>query len=143
MPFNPKRPKTQDQNFEGTVHANGDLVIDGWSTFNSRISMKRTVVPYSGTVSIDAWLANEYDITASDTNAFTIANPVNADADGQRITITIRNTSNSTLGTVTWGTLYKLAAWTSPNPGFSRSIDFRYDGTNWVEVSRTPSDVPN
>ena len=105
--------------------------------------MKRTVVPYSGTVAIDAWLANLYDVTVTDTNAFTIANPVNADADGQRITITIRNTSGSTLGTVTWGTLYKLAAWTSPSPGFSRSIDFRYDGSAWVEVSRTPSDVPN
>jgi|SRR5207302_8526744 len=143
MPFNPKRPKGTDWNADGNINCNGDLSIQGWSTFSSRISTKRVVVPYLTPVAIDAWLGNLFDVTATDTNAFTIANPVNADADGQRITITIRNTSGSTLGAVTWGTLYKLAAWTSPNPGFSRSIDFRYDGSAWVEVSRTPSDVPN
>jgi hypothetical protein len=44
---------------------------------------------------------------------------------------------------VTGDTLYKLADWISPAKAFSRSIDFRFNGTNWVEVARTPADVPN
>jgi|SRR5438132_6147851 len=142
MPFNPKRPQGQDYNLSGVLTLNGDLIIVGWSTFLSRIATKRIVVPYISPVAIDASLGNLFDVSVTDTNAFTIANPLNP-MDGQRITVTIRNTTGSGLGSVVWDTLYKLASWTSPNNGTSRSIDFRYDGTNWVEVGRTPSDVPN
>jgi hypothetical protein len=41
------------------------------------------------------------------------------------------------------GSLYKLTTWTSPATGFSRSIKFIYDGTNWVESYRTAADIPN
>jgi hypothetical protein len=109
---------------------------------NAAVDLRRISPVYGRSVGIDAALANEFDITANDAADFTIANPTNA-IDGQRITITIRNTSGGNLGGVTWGTGYKLAEWTSPRNGKSRSIDFRYDGANWIEIARTPMDVPN
>lgn len=104
--------------------------------------LTRTTPTYGASVAINASLGDLFDITATNRTAFTVANPTSA-ADGQRITVTIRNTSGGALGTVTWGTLYKLADWISPATAFSRSIDFRFNGTNWVEVARTPADVPN
>jgi hypothetical protein len=112
------------------------------SNINSGFAWKRVAPTYGVSVAIDASLGNEYVVTATDGVAFTVANPTNATT-GQRISIRIRNTSGGVLGAVTWDTLYKLAAWTSPATANSRAIDFQYDGTNWVEVSRTPADVPN
>lgn len=106
------------------------------------INAQRTVAPYSASVPIDPGVGTEFDVTATNGVAFTVTNPSNA-FDGCRITITIRNTSGGALGAVTWDTLYKLAAWTSPATAFSRSIDFKYNGTNWIEVARTAADVPN
>jgi len=107
------------------------------------IQVKRTAVTYSASITPDASAANEFDITATNGTAFTINAPSNPPSDSQRITITIRNTSGGVLGAVTWNGIFKLAAWTQPLNGFSRSIDYRFDQTNWVEVSRTPADVPN
>ena len=59
------------------------------------------------------------------------------------ITLTIRNLSSTNLGQLSWNSIYKMAHWTQPAPGFSRSISFKYNGTNWIEISRTPLDVPN
>jgi hypothetical protein len=129
----------------------GSLTDNGFRTFivdngrmrhNAAVDFKRISLVYGRSVAIDAALANQFDITANDALDFTIANPANG-IDGQRITITLRNTSGGNLGVVTWGPAYKLAQWTSPGSARSRSIDFRYDGTNWVEIARTPLDVPN
>lgn len=106
------------------------------------MDLRRREPTYGVTVSINASEGNEFDITANTTAAFTISNPTNA-IDGQRITVTVRNTSGGSLGTITWDTLFKLASFTNPANGNSRSIDFKYNGTNWVEVCRTPADVPN
>ncbi len=84
----------------------------------------------------------EFVVTPTDANAFQIDNPTTP-VTGARITIRIRNTTGGALGAVTFGTAYKLSAWVSPATGNSRAIDFQYDGTNWIEVSRTPADVPN
>jgi hypothetical protein len=35
-----------------------------------------------------------------------------------------------------------MSAWTNPADGYSRSLKFQYNGLGWVEVSRTPADVP-
>lgn len=137
--------------FADQVQANFDTVR---SRFNALVASNDTLTPgaaviqkrvapaYGPAVAIDASLGNEFDITATNGVAFTVSNPTNA-VDGELITITIRNTSGGALGAVTWDTLYKLAAWTSPATGFSRSITFKYNGTNWVEISRTTVDVPN
>jgi hypothetical protein len=106
------------------------------------LAYKRVAPTYGTSVAIDADLGNEYDITVTDGVAFTVANPSNA-ADGQRITITVRNGSGGAMGVITWDTLYKMSAWTNPADTTSRSIDFKYNGTNWVQVGQTGVDVPN
>ncbi|MBW7968606.1 hypothetical protein [Bradyrhizobium sp. BR 10289] len=62
---------------------------------------------------------------------------------GQLFEITIKNATGGVMGTVSFDSHYKMAAWTKPANGFSRSITFRYDGTNWIEKNRTTADVPN
>jgi hypothetical protein len=39
--------------------------------------------------------------------------------------------------------VFKNSAWTSPATGYSRSIQFTYDGTNWVQDFQSTVDVPN
>jgi hypothetical protein len=103
---------------------------------------KRTALTYGTTIATDAALGNEFDITVTDGVAFAISAPTNP-TDGQRITYTLRNTSGGAMGVVTWNAVFKMAALTNPATGFSRSIDFRYDGSNWVQISQTGVDVPN
>lgn len=109
---------------------------------STMMALKRVAVTYSASMTPDASLANEFDMTATNGTAFTVNAPTNA-TDGQRITLTIRNGSGGVLGAITWDALFKMAAWTSPANATSRSIDFKYNGTNWVEVGRTTADVPN
>lgn len=103
---------------------------------------------YSASMTPVADQGSWFVATATNATAFTINAPtINAVAtgnfSGSRITITIKNTSGGALGVATFAAAYKMAAWTQPATGFQRSIDFLYDGTNWIEVSRTPADVPN
>jgi hypothetical protein len=100
------------------------------------------VVTFTTPMTFDAFTGNEFDITATSGSAVTINAPLNP-SDGQRITVTIRNTSGGVLGAITWNAVFKMSTWTSPATGNSRSIDFRYDGTNWVQISQTGVDVPN
>jgi hypothetical protein len=96
---------------------------------------------FGATVSFDAIRGNAFYVNATTGDAFTIAAPANPTA-GQRIAVQIRNTSGGALGAVTWDPVFKMAAWTSPATGYARSVDFLYDGANWIEVGRTPADVP-
>ena len=92
----------------------------------------------------DLSLAEEFAITATSSGPIAIANPIDASpCAGRRVRISLSNATGDALETVTWGTAYKLAPWLSLAPGYNRSIEFRYNGTNWIEVARTPMDVPN
>jgi hypothetical protein len=102
----------------------------------------RTTVTYSASMTPNAWNGNEFVITATNGSAFTINVPSNGTT-GQRITVRVKNTAGTALGAATWGAGYKMATWTNPADTFSRSIDFQYDGVNWIETSRTTADVPN
>jgi pectate lyase-like protein len=112
---------------------------------------RRLATPtYGASILIDSNTGNntggqrDFKITATNGNVFTIENPSGGFGYGDVIEITVKNTSGGALGVITWGTLYKLAAWTSPATGFNRSIRFRFDPDgNWYEVSRTAVDVPN
>ena len=97
---------------------------------------------YSASITPNLRFGNTQYINVNNGTAFTINAPTNAVA-GTDLTITIRNISGGALGLITWNAVYKLSAWTSPANGFSRSITFYYNGTNWVEYNRTPADVPN
>jgi len=132
-----------------SVDLGGNVLLDNAGTtyqipaFTKRIALKRTIPTYGASISIDAFLGNEFDINVTNGTAFTITNPVNS-VDGQRISIKIRNASGGAMGAITWGGAFLYSAWTNPANGFSRTIDFVYNGTTaWVEASRTPADVPN
>lgn len=103
---------------------------------------RRVTLPHAATVQVDAALGGWFSITATDGSAVVIADASNG-AIGQTITITVRNATRGALGKLAWGPAYKLASWTSPAPGSSRSITFAYDGMHWIEVGRTATDVPN
>jgi hypothetical protein len=81
-------------------------------------------------------------IVATDSTAFTINAPLNP-SPGASMTLVISNMSDGALGTITWNSVYKMSAWTSPAKGFNRSIGFAYDGEHWVQSSQTGVDVPN
>ena len=97
---------------------------------------------YAASMTPDCSIANEFDIAATDNTAFTIANPVNGNI-GQDILIWIANTSGGSLGTITWGTAYKMLAFTSPINGGSCGMRFRYDGTHWTQITPQTLQVPN
>lgn len=108
----------------------------------SSIALTSTAVSYSASITYNASDSNFFTITATNATPFTINAPTNA-VTNLFHTLTIRNASGGALGAATFNAVFKLAAWTQPANGFSRSITFRFDNTNWVEYSRTPADVPN
>lgn len=96
---------------------------------------------YSASMTFDASASTSFPVTVTDGAAFTINAPTSPTT-GERITVRIRNNSGGALGTATWNAVFKLDTWVQPATGYSRSITFEYDATNWVEISRTPADVP-
>lgn len=98
-------------------------------------------VTQTGTVTPNCGIGDNIIITMTSSTGMGIGAPTNAY--GKMLTVTLKNTSGGALGSIVWNAIYKLSAWTNPANGFSRSISFMFDGTNWVEVSRSPSDVPN
>lgn len=98
---------------------------------------------YGTTVNVDARNGTYFTVTITDGVAFTLNNPDNS-VNGQELTFTFRNTSGGAAGALTFGGSYKTqASWTQPATGFSRSITFYYNGTNWIEKFRSSADVAN
>jgi hypothetical protein len=88
--------------------------------------------------------ARQWEITAEDARDFTIAKPrAGLARAGQRLSLTIRNGSPGTMGTVTWSDAYRLGAWRNPAAGHNRTIEFRFDGERWIEIARTEAEIPN
>lgn len=100
-------------------------------------------ITYSASMTPDASLGNLQVITATNNTAFAINTPTNPST-GQRLRIKIKNTSGGALGAATFSAAFKLgAAWVQPANGFSRTIEFDNDGTNWIETFRSAADVAN
>lgn len=106
------------------------------------LDLTSITLAYGGTISTDASRGNNFIITITNASSHTISAPTNP-ISGQVINYTLRNASGGAAGTASWNAVFKLAAWTQAANGFSRSITFRYDGTNWIEISRTTADIPN
>ena len=117
---------------------------NGSSAFTGRFTMS-----YRTEYEITSSSQNHINAALNDFFVFNFLNsyPSSIDAPAlpyrKIITLTIRNLSSTNLGQLSWNSIYKMAHWTQPAPGFSRSISFKYNGTNWIEISRTPLDVPN
>lgn len=128
------------------VPTQGDALIVNKTTrrvsIGQSLVQKRVVQSYSASMALNTAFGNWFTITVTNGTAFTMAAPVNV-ADGQQITITFFNTSGGAMGAITWDSAFKLAAWTNPANGFNRSITFAYDGSQWIETSRTSVDIPN
>lgn len=99
-------------------------------------------VTYSASMTINAASGNNHQISPTDGVAFTLNAPSNP-RPGQHLRIIIRNISGGVLGAATWNAVFKMTAWVQPANGFSRSIEFIYTGSNWIEIDRTAADVPN
>ena len=100
-----------------------------------------TVSGASQTVTINAQLGNDVVINCTATDAYTVANPTGLET-GQILRITWRNASGGTMGTPTFGNLFKVATFTKPANATSRTIGYRYNGTNLVELN-PGADVAN
>lgn len=111
--------------------------------FKAGSSVARLLKSQAGTIAIDSRLATEFCLNITAGTAFTVGNPTVEPDTTPRITIQVKNSSGGAMGVITWDTLYKMSAWTNPANGFSRAIDFQYDGTNWIQISQTGVDVPN
>lgn len=100
-----------------------------------------TPLTYGASVSVNANAATIHKLTVTNGTGFTITNPSNPST-GRLLIIRMINTSGGVVGTITWDTLYKLGTFTKPANGFSRTIAFVYNGTNWIELFCSP-EVPN
>lgn len=101
-----------------------------------------SAITYSASMTPDMSQGELLEITATNGTAFTINAPTSPTT-GQCFNLKISNTSGGALGVITWNAVFKMAAWASPATGFNRSIEFYYNGTNWIEFGRTTADVPN
>lgn len=106
----------------------------------SQMVVNGTTDAYSATIAIDA-ARSFHKTTATNSTSFTISNPTNA-VTGGLLMVQVENTSGGILGVITWDTAYKMASFTKPATGFNRTVTFRYNGTNWIEINCSP-EVPN
>jgi hypothetical protein len=103
---------------------------------------------YAPTTNIDPAAGRSHLIIPADGNAFKIALSTSLPGGvyqtwaGQILTITVKNIFGA-LGVISHGARFKGTPWTAPANGFSRSKTFRYDGTQWIQISETTADVPN
>ena len=105
-------------------------------------SRAQTSVPAAGSHTIDARTA-DYVVLEAAGATMTVNAPTNP-TDGQRLDITIWNTSGGTT-TVTWDAAFRIAGWVDPAAGTNRSVGFRYNAAfgRWYMVALTATDAAN
>lgn len=118
------------------------------NTWDGYGATNRVTVTYTSGVAMtfDASLGHRFELTITDGVAWTINAPTNPPAlafGSRRITLVVRNTSGGALGASTFNAAFKMAAFTAPATTFSRSIEWEWNGANWVECFRSANDVPN
>jgi hypothetical protein len=120
--------------------------ITGTQVFEvfATIKQKRATIAYSASMTPDADAGELQTITVTNATAFTINAPTNPRI-GQTLRIRTRNISGGAHGAVTVNAIFKLAggAWPVVANGSSKTLVVDYDGTNWVEQTRSAADVPN
>jgi hypothetical protein len=133
--------------FNGNVSATGTFTPTGAVNLGARLTGVLTQVTYGAAPVIDASLGNDFFMTITDGNAIVVAAPTNPPAAGlcQDISFTVRNASGGAHGALTWNAVFKTqaTAFSAVANGNSRTVFFRWNGTNWVELVRTAADVAN
>jgi hypothetical protein len=130
----------------------GGLIVNGPLTTTGAINQSASqtepliVVPYSATPTVDLALGNQFVCTITDGVAFVVAAPLNPPVGVAQVwAITFRNAAGGAHGAGTWNAVFKTVVTVFPAiaNGFSRTIWFRWNGVNDVEVGRTAADVAN
>lgn len=133
--------------FNGTLTATGAISSSAGIAAGARITGILTTVTYGAAPVIDASLGNDFVMTITDAAAIVVAAPTNPPGAGitQDISFTVRNASGGAHGALTWNAVFKTqaTAFSAVANGFSRTVFFRWNGTNWVELVRTAADVAN
>ena len=140
------RAATQTIEFMGGAIFNGSVSATGAMNLSTRITGPLTVVTYSAAPVIDASLGNFFVMTITNNTALVVAAPTNPPTTaGQMIWFTVKNGSGGAHGALTWNAVFKTqaTAFSAVANGFSRTVCFRWDATNWVEMMRTAADVAN
>lgn len=87
---------------------------------------------YGATVTPNLALGAIVGVSATNSNPFTIANPLGASA-GMEWTLNLANNAGAALGTVTFGSAYRIGVFSAPAAGKSRVGNLYYDGTyHWL-----------
>lgn len=124
--------------------ANGTAqsLFSGLVTFGAATQFKRVTITYGTSMTPNAVAGDTQIITITDGVAFTVNNPINGTT-GQRLRIIFRNTSGGAAGVASFGANYKNGTITMPATAFSRTYEWDFDGTNWVQTFASPSNIPN
>lgn len=134
-----------------------DQVVKSWSperieffggvATNGPASEAAAVIVYGAVFAPNFQAGNYQVVTMTDGVAFAIGAPTNPPETGKvaRLSITFRNASGGAAGAGTFDAIYKMVSNTLAviANGFSRTYEFQWDGTNWIEVFETAADVPN
>lgn len=141
------RASTNIVEWMGGAIFNGPVSSTGTTAQGTRRTEPLVTVTYGVAPVIDASLGNLFVMTITDAVAFVFAAPTNTPAAGesQEIVLTVKNGSGGAHGAGTWNAVFKTQATVFPAiaNGNSRSIRFRWDGTNWVELWRSAADIAN
>ena len=126
----------------GGLTLNGPL--NGATTISGTALVGGLVNPvYGPVITCDCALGNAFIITITDGVAFAIAVPLHPTA-GQWIRMQFVNASGGAAGAGTFNAVFKMVSNTLAviANGSNRTVDFFYNGTNWIQVIYT-ADVPN
>jgi hypothetical protein len=99
---------------------------------------------YAANIYPNLMLGKAHHIThaAGETSSITIGAPTTGGyaptlAAGHQMSIRIKNASGSAVTDSFTSSVYKMASWGSLADGCSRSVVLEWDGTNWIEISRS------
>jgi len=140
------RAATQTIEFMGGAIFNGAVSATGAIDAGGRVTGPLITVAYSAAPVIDASLGNFFVMSVTNNVALVVAAPTNPPVTaGQMIWFTVRNIAGVAHGALTWNAVFKtqVTAFSAVATGFSRTVCFRWDATNWVETMRTAADVAN
>lgn len=111
---------------------------------NGGFKSRMVGVTYAASMTFDASTGDMFQVTVTDTSAFTINAPTNTPSSSysQTLMVEILNEASGAMGTITWDSVFRFNGFTWANPANSkrRFAMFRWNGSRWVCVSIAGSD---
>lgn len=117
---------------DAAVHSGSNAVSGNTVVINNQLGSQ--AIAYSATITPDPYLGGKV-VVGTLTGNITVNAPSNAHA-GCRLSF--KFTQDTTAGrTVTWNSVYKRNWTPTTTNGKINTIEFEYDGTNWIQVGGT------